>query len=238
MKSRLVPWADRVARLVPARSRLALRMRFRRLLGALDPELGDLEGLAGRGRLAADVGANEGWYALPLSGLFERVIAFEPNDLLLGDLRSAAKVNIEIHACAISSRRGVGELHVPVRRGLALTGWASLHPGHLPSRDRLISRNVRLETLDALALPSLDFLKVDVEGHEVEVCRGALETIDRFRPRVLIEVQEENSAEVDALLGSCGLVRARPQDGRAPLSPGNSYYRSVESSATGERGRS
>ena len=41
--------------------------------------------------------------------------------------------------------------------------------------------------VESLALRRVDFIKLDVDGHEPEVLAGALGTIERFRPRMLVE---------------------------------------------------
>src|SRR5262249_22536085 len=54
---------------------------------------------------------------------------------------------------------------------------------------------VPMKTLDRVVaeqkLERVDVIKIDVEGHEAKVLAGAVETITRFRPRILIEIFEE-----------------------------------------------
>lgn len=225
MKNRLVAASDRLARLLPRKLRLGFRIRARQAFGAIEREIGELERVAGRGRVAVDAGANEGWYSLGLARLFDRVLAFEPNEALLSDLRSARHRGIEIHSLALSNRAGVAEHFVPVRRGLALTGWGSLDRNHLADRESERRSVVELRTLDSFGIEHLDFLKIDVEGHEVELLEGARETIARCQPTVLIEVLPRNETAVRTLLGSCGLVPIDAEAEKLPLTPGNFLYR-------------
>jgi hypothetical protein len=64
-------------------------------------------------------------------------------------------------------------------------------------------RIIPLTTIDALALPGCDFLKIDVEGMEREVVEGAADTIRRFRPRIYVE---NDRAEKSAALTECLLA--------------------------------
>ncbi len=47
---------------------------------------------------------------------------------------------------------------------------------------------ISIITIDSLNLPKLDFVKIDCEGYELEVLKGAIETIKKFKPKMLIEI--------------------------------------------------
>jgi FkbM family methyltransferase len=223
LRHRLMRSIALASELLPRSRRLRFRIAWGRRLGQCESELRDLVRVAGRGRVAVDAGANEGWYSCELAKLFDRVVAIEPNQGLVNDLRSADLVNVEILTVALSNREGDAMLHIPVRRGIPLSGWASVDPGHLEAAESLERLGVRTLTLDSLALEHLDFLKIDVEGHEVEVIEGGRETLERCRPRVLVEVQARNEAKVESLLEECGLRRC----GRGTdfgLSPDHSLF--------------
>jgi hypothetical protein len=49
--------------------------------------------------------------------------------------------------------------------------------------------------LDSLGLPQVDALKIDVEGAELNVLRGAEKTINRDHPGILIEFSEDNTRQ-------------------------------------------
>lgn len=55
-------------------------------------------------------------------------------------------------------------------------------------RDIETSDQIKTITLDSLKLKALDFLKIDVEGYEVSVLKGAISTIKKYRPKMWIEI--------------------------------------------------
>ena len=226
MKGRLLSAGDRLARLLPARSRLPFRADLRELLGGIEREFESIDRVTGgHGRLAVDAGANEGWYSLRLARRFARVLAFEPNAILLRDLRAVGNPRIEIHALALSDRNGVADHFVPVRRGVALSGWGSLERDHLPSHEAEIRTPVPLRTLDSYDLEELDFIKIDVEGHELRVLEGAHATLRRCRPTVLIEVDTGRMDAIARLLADCGLAPVDAAKEDLPISPQNHLFR-------------
>ena len=166
---------------------------------------------AGHG-VVVDVGANTGFYtllALAISGSV-RIVAYEP----LAEVRSILEANldlnpdrarVEVRRHAISSTRGSGELFVPdAGHGLVQTS-ASLEAAF--KDDVRQSETVEVSTLDELHQepPRVAVLKIDAEGHDLEVLRGAAAMLRRDRPTVFVEVllgaDEKGLTEV---LNRCG----------------------------------
>jgi FkbM family methyltransferase len=146
------------------------------------------------GGVALDVGANIGLMTLQLARLAGpdgRVVAFEPSPfacgLLLENLRMNALTNVEVRRAVVSSGSGESRFLDPdleriVRMDfgrLSLAEDGSTRPGRMVPTPRT--------ALDDLGLRRCDFIKVDVEGHEAEVIRGAMGTIDRCRPALSVE---------------------------------------------------
>ncbi len=135
-------------------------------------------------RIFFDGGANWGWaslYAATLPRYHGHIHAFEPVALAHRDLaRAVAELDlaarITCHNVALSDRTGTGRMVQPDPLN---TGWA-----HVTNTGGF---EVRLAELDGLGLPDPDFVKLDVEGHELRVLKGAREVLRRARPHVVLE---------------------------------------------------
>jgi FkbM family methyltransferase len=189
---------------LPASRRLGFDFRVARLAGRLEPELIHLASIVERGRTALDIGANKGFYSYGLAARFQRVVAFEPNTTIAEDLRRSALAKVEVHNVALSASNGVQELHVPMVNGVQQDGWASFDRFNLPDATDVLALEVPVRTLDSYGLERVDFIKIDVEGHEPEVLAGAVDTLERNRPVVLAEVREVNLEGVLALFERLG----------------------------------
>ena len=133
--------------------------------------------------VALDVGASLGLWTVPLAAAAQstgaRLWCFEPNPDNLAWLRANIEANdlgsvTELHAVALGSRTGTARLGCREHGG----GNAALVPAY--EHDGV---DVPLARLDDFVFPRrVSFIKLDVEGFEVQVLRGARALIDRDRP--------------------------------------------------------
>jgi FkbM family methyltransferase len=174
--------------LFPARFELAARYNFNKIAGKLEREMRIIGKLTERRRRCVDVGANVGLYTYHLAQSFEHVESFEPIAQCSRVIASSRLKNVRLHTCALSNRTGDALLHIPFAEGPHATGLASL------SREfsNAVDLPVALRTLDSFGFREVDLIKVDVEGHEMEVLQGARETIARERPALLVEVEKRH----------------------------------------------
>jgi len=198
--------------LAPKPQKLGLQFWINRISGSLEPELLHLDEYVAETRTAIDIGANTGMYTYALSKRFERVVAFEINEKITGPIRDYNRGNIELMHCGLSSHAGRAQFYIPVAGGMEQAGWASLNRDNLPGADRLIEFEVELKPLDEFGLTNVDFVKIDVEGHEVEVFKGAAETISKWRPMVLVELKKEHVQEADAWFSNLDYKHCRLED--------------------------
>jgi FkbM family methyltransferase len=177
--------ADRVKNLLPAH--LYYPYKIGREVRGVEPELAMLRELVPAGCTAIDVGANRGYYSWALAKIAATVEAFEPNPVLAGFARSKLGRRARLNEVALSDHVGVATLYVPRR-----ASGSSLHIignlGNVYAHDSVDKIQVRLATLDSYGFENVRFLKIDVEGSEMEVLAGARETIRIHRPKMLIEL--------------------------------------------------
>jgi len=138
-----------------------------------------------------DIGSNVGYFSIELSRLFNelRVVAFEPQPDLARILAVSAALNgfkdLSVYDLMLGHEEGAADLYIPSH---------SIHAS-LVSREKNAKKlKLHITTLDALVqyrmLPPPDFIKIDVEGAELEVFRGATATIRDHTPFILFEADD------------------------------------------------
>ena len=168
--------------------------------GSFEPaERAVFAGIVQPGMTVLDIGAHAGLYALTaskLAGPSGRVIAFEPSprerERLVAHVRLNRAANVRVEPAALGEREGEAELFVVDG---SETGCNSLKPGDIgPGR----TVPVRLRSLDEYAksegLDRVDVIKMDVEGAELSVLRGARSLVRATRPVLVCEIEEARTA--------------------------------------------
>jgi FkbM family methyltransferase len=166
--------------------------------------------------LVLDIGASTGSFSLLAKFHPMRVVAFEPVPEVYEVLSENVRLNglegrVETRRLALSSADGTGVLKVPLDEH---TGLSTLGT---PTRfKRWCEVEVVTCRLDSLGLMP-DFIKIDVEGWELEVVRGGCETLSRLRPPLLMESAIGNlrpgirfdyqAGELESLLRSYGYTK-------------------------------
>lgn len=174
--------------------RLRLMQRAWRYRLRHDPaEIRFLLDTLGRGDAAIDVGAHKGaytWWMARAVGRAGRVFAFEPQpelaDRLRRQLTGPRWAHVSIEAAAVSEQAGQLDLYVPDD---SPSPGASLETARSAGAKR--THRVRIVTLDG-RIPAevrVRFIKVDVEGHELSVFRGAQRLLTTDRPALLFECE-------------------------------------------------
>jgi FkbM family methyltransferase len=172
-----------------------------------------------------DVGAHRG-SALALFCRFApkgHHLAFEPLPDFAAGLRTVFP-GVEVHALALSDATGETEFQHVVTN----PGYSGLRRRRYDrTGERIETIRVRAACLDDVLQPErrVDFLKVDVEGAELQVFRGAVRTLRRWKPYVLFEHGRGAADHYGTspemvhrlLVADCGLS-IFTLDGRGPLS--------------------
>lgn len=149
-----------------------------------------------------DIGANQGEFSLFAAKRVPqgKVIALEPRTQLFAQLKENLELNhlsnTELINCGCSDMPKTAELYSSSRPELNQArneGLASLYSGE--RRDTPIE-TITLRTFDEIAdelrLSRVDMMKIDVEGAELPVLRGATKTLRAHKPHLLLEVSEGN----------------------------------------------
>ena len=161
---------------------------------AVEPELCLIPKLVRRDQVAVDVGAARGSYSYYFSRFARACHAFEPNPDSVERLKRRLP-SVHVHNVALSASPGTAILRIPTVAGQILAGWASIHEAnHFKALPAHSVTSVRVETvsLDEFGVRNVGFIKIDVEGHELEVLKGAKNTIIRDNPIVQVEAEERH----------------------------------------------
>ena len=152
--------------------------------------------LARPGAITIDVGANIGAQALPVAvrvGQQGQVIAVEPADSAMARLRANCGLNPDLRSRITLVHRALG---APGDRPAEsyFASWpletrANAHPVHLGNPEGSSAAGSTLDGLVAeLNVARVDLIKLDVDGHELPVLRGALATLEKHHPVVVFEL--------------------------------------------------
>ena len=172
----------------------------------------------GDGVVAIDCGANIGVHAVDwgrrMAG-WGNVIAIEAQERVYYALAGNIAINncFNVRAIHAAASDADGEMRIPVPNYMERASFGSLELKPL-ARPEFIGQKidyspeattpVRAIRLDSLGLTRLDLLKIDVEGMEVEVLRGAAKCAQALKPIMLIEHHKCDGAALSDLLRSWG----------------------------------
>jgi FkbM family methyltransferase len=167
--------------------------------GAYEPaELGLILRLVDPGRIVFDIGANVGWYAINLSRLVAdvQVHAFEPIRSTFNYLRQNVEANkisnIRLYNFGFSNVEQKQAFYVP------LDGSESASAVNINERSDVQKVWCDVKTLDNFIRENnlcVDFIKCDVEGAELFVLQGGLESISRCQPIIFAEMLRKWAAK-------------------------------------------
>jgi FkbM family methyltransferase len=196
-------------RLARTRHGLALYNRHDAYIGKSLDQLGEFsEGetdvfrqLIKPGAVVVEAGANIGAHTLvlaQLAGEKGQVHAIEPQRILFQTLCANMALNslTNVFCHQAAAGQAPGTLVVPPMDYQQANNFGGLSLGSYREGER-----VPVITIDSLHLARCDFLKIDVEGMELEVIRGARETINKHRPILYVENdrQEKSPALIEEL---------------------------------------
>jgi FkbM family methyltransferase len=179
--------------LLPIKFQVPAKFFINLIRGQLEDELKLLPWLVGPSSKTIDIGGNRGVYSYQLWRLGASVEVFEPNPTCAEVLTkwASGKEHVRVHGVAVSDQAGSATLHIPQdNSGVEHDASASLVHGDFQKARQI---EVKLQTLDSFGFTDISFIKIDVEGHETDVLRGAEQTIKSSSPALLIEIEQRHN---------------------------------------------
>jgi FkbM family methyltransferase len=164
------------------------------------------------GQTVLDIGANIGAHTLHLArcaGQAGKVIAFEPTDFAFKklnmnvSLNPKIKKNIELLQIFLISSPNTAFSQNMIYSSWPLTDDLKVHSKHggkLKSSNGATSATLD-DVVSSHSIQDVNFIKLDVDGNEINVLQGGIRTLERYRPIILMELapyvfdQEKQSFE-------------------------------------------
>ena len=152
--------------------------------------------------IVIECGCHIGTHAIPLASLCKTFYGFEPMPNTYNILNKNMKLNNITNS--IIFKKGVAD-----KEGISHYCWIpennpggsglNNNPMGKPNWISLTNQNIEVEltTIDLLQLDKLDFMKIDVEGYETLVINGAINTIQKCKPVIIMEVWKNHFGEFD-----------------------------------------
>jgi len=190
-----------------------------------------------RDMIVYDIGAFHGLLTLFFALHAKEVICFEPNTQnhkrLMENLTLNEVGNVRVCKVGVGSRNG----KLRMVASPLMPGGASVNSSIV---DRLLraGTGTTIEEVPVIALddeipraglPAPDFIKIDIEGSEIEALKGARHTLEVYQPALFLEMHGEtasekrrNVAEIVALLWDLNFRNIRHVESGSPITPENS----------------
>jgi FkbM family methyltransferase len=175
-----------------------------------------LKRLLERKRVFFDVGANVGYYTFLAAATLEgrgAVHAFEPWRAVYDDLAANARLNqfqcLQVNQVALGECDGDARLFLPGTREWTMASLVESNADQAFDKVRTLRFDsyCRREGID-----SVDLIKIDVEGAELQVLNGMGGLLSRWRPDIVLEVLEPFEAELDSFFAETPYRKFRIRD--------------------------
>lgn len=153
-------------------------------------------------RTCIDVGGNVGTWSRPLSERFQNIVAFEPNptnrECYLENLKS--RNNWKLEPYALSDQTATLPLWIhDVSCGNVSLDKEGVYNGPTtgkPTDGDIYSIDVEVRTLDSFDIKEVDLIKIDVQGHEFGVLKGATRLLTEQSPVIVAELPQRYPEEI------------------------------------------
>lgn len=171
-------------------------------ISEFDAELLLLDFFLNKNSIFFDIGTNKGEYAYYAEKLInpKNIYLFEPEKKLNKQLNAIFN-NCQVNNLALSDSKGTHQFKIPVINGVVDNCLSSLEIDNKEDNEtEAIIYEVKTDTLDNFtkeknSIP--DLIKIDVEGHELSVLKGAENFISKHYPTLIIEIEQRHHKNIN-----------------------------------------
>ncbi len=166
-----------------------------------EPELFFIHYLVPPDSTIIDIGSNVGIYIYRYKQTLQscRIIGFEPIPLLYKRLKRLFP-EVEIFDFAISDKTEERSFKIPYIDGQRYDTRGTLHQYTEEKETNSAKISVKTISLDEFVIQNkienISFIKIDIEGHEIAALNGAEKTLKKFKPLLLIEIEQRHHKEI------------------------------------------
>ena len=188
------------------------------------------------GMTVYDIGAFHGLLTLVFASRAKTVVCFEPNTQnrkrLMENLMLNGIKNVEVRKAGVGSQRETRRMvGIPLMPGGSSVDEKTVEE-LLRAGTKTIVEDIPIVTLDQeiceAKLPAPDFIKIDIEGWEIEALRGARNSLEFYKPQLFLEMHGETlrekkrkAAEIVAFLWELNYRRIRHIESGTAITPEN-----------------
>ncbi len=161
------------------------------------------------GQTVLDIGAHKAGYLyfmrqqVTLSG---KVFAFEPQSLLYNYIVKIKQLfnwqNLQVEHLALSDAPGKVTLYIPSHKKMNTSSPGATIVAAVATNDVRATEEVETETLDAYCKRKNiqpNFLKIDVEGNELRIFKGGVQTLQQYKPKIMVEIEARHVGREQAV---------------------------------------
>jgi len=165
---------------------LFIKLRFKFKYG-VEKEIDIISILGNKKMNAIDVGANVGIYSFEFSKHFKYVYSYEPNLFIFKRLRKLKKKNILAFNFGLGDQNETQKLIFP--KFIYGLGTFNKIPQKHKIRDYSTIESM-IRKFDDFNIKDIGIIKIDTEGFELKVLKGMIQSIEKYRPNIIIEVDK------------------------------------------------
>lgn len=155
-------------------------------------------------KTSVDIGANVGTYTVELQKISKKVICIEPLKENINYLKYLIKKNVKIYNFALSNKNNYDYIYVPKINYNFDYALATLNYKNIINFKEFKRVKIKVKKFDQLFFnthkrKNIDFIKIDVEGHELQVLQGMNIFLKINKPIFLIEIEKRHNARFEKI---------------------------------------